>query len=222
MKSLKIMIVMLILIMSVGAVCAAENITEDSVGDDSQDILETVQGDITTDDSSDILETAQNDIYAVEESSFTNLSDEITGKDAVNLTQDYKFNNKTDNKNWIAIAKDNFVLNGNGRTVDANNQSRIFNITANNVTINNLILINGNAEKGGAIYSTGTLTLNNVTFISNYASKNGGAVAVYEDVAINCNNSKFIDNYAGEGGSSMMVAKGKLNLYNSYFNSSKI
>lgn len=90
---------MLILIMSVGAVCAAENITEDSVGDDSQDILETVQGDITTDDSSDILETAQNDIYAVEEGSFTNLSDEITGKDAVNLTQDYKFNNKTDNKN---------------------------------------------------------------------------------------------------------------------------
>ncbi len=64
--------------------------------------------------------------------------------------------------------------------------------------------------------------MNNVTFISNYASKNGGAVAVYEDVAINCNNSKFIDNYAGEGGSSMMVAKGKLNLYNSYFNSSKI
>ena len=210
---------MLILIMSVGAVCAAENITEDNVGDGSQDILETVQGDITTDDSSDILETAQNDIYTASEGSFTNLTDEITGKDAVNLTLDYKFNNKTDNKNGIAIAKDNFVLNGNGRTVDANNQSRIFNITAKNVTINNLILINGNAEKGGAIYSTGTLTLNNVTFISNYASKNGGAVAVYEDVAINCNNSKFIDNYAGEGGSSMMVAKGKLNIYNSYFTS---
>ena len=78
MKSLKIMIVMLILIMSVGAVCAAENITEDSVGDGSQDILETVQGDITTDDSSDILETAQNDIYTASEGSFTNLTDEIT------------------------------------------------------------------------------------------------------------------------------------------------
>ena len=57
---------------------------------------------------------------------------------------------------------------------------------------------------------------NNICLNNNYASKNGGAVAVYEDVTINCNNSKFIDNYAGEGGSSIIVAKGKLNLYNSY------
>ena len=43
MKVLKILIVMLILIMSVGAVCAAESITEDAIGDDSKEILETVQ-----------------------------------------------------------------------------------------------------------------------------------------------------------------------------------
>lgn len=81
-----------------------------------------------------------------------------------------------------------------------------------------MILINGNAEKGGAIYASGSLTLNNVTFISNYASKNGGAVAVYEDVTINCNNSKFIDNY-GDAGSSIYIEKGKLNLYNIEFTS---
>ena len=48
MKALKIMIVMLILIMSVGAVCAAESISDDAMGDDSKEILETVQEDITT------------------------------------------------------------------------------------------------------------------------------------------------------------------------------
>ena len=46
MKALKIMIVMLILIMSVGAVCAAENTTEDIVGDDSPDIMESTQKDV--------------------------------------------------------------------------------------------------------------------------------------------------------------------------------
>ena len=219
MKALKILIVMLILIMSVGAVCAAESITEDAIGDDSKEILETVQEDIATEDSSDVLETAQNDIYTASDDSFTNLTDEINGKDVVDLTHDYKFNNETDNRSGIVISKDNFVLNGNGHTIDGKNQSRIFNIIANNITINDLMLINGNAEKGGAIYSTGPLTLNNVTFISNYASKNGGAVAVYEDVTINCNNSKFIDNFASEGGSSFVVAKGKLNLYNSYITS---
>ena len=50
---------MLILIMSVGAVCAADNITDDAIGDDSKEILETVQEDIATDDSMDILETTQ-------------------------------------------------------------------------------------------------------------------------------------------------------------------
>ena len=210
---------MLILIMSVGAVCAAENITEDIAGDDSQDILETVPEDIMTDDSSDILKTTQNDIYATGEGSFTNLTEEIMGKTSYDLTRNYKFNEKSDRDVGIIINTTNFVLNGNGSIIDGKNLSRIFNITANNVTINDLTIINGNAEKGAAIYATKSLTLNNVTFINNYASKNGGAVAVYEDVTINCNNSKFIDNYAGEGGSSFLVLKGKLNLYNSYITS---
>ena len=213
MKALKILIVMLVLIMSVGAVCAAESITEDAIGDDSKEILETVQEDITTDDSTDILETAQNDIYTASDDSFTNLTDEINSKDVVDLTHDYKFNNEADDKSGIVIGKDNFVLNGNGHTIDGKNQSRIFNIIANNITLNDLILINGNAEKGGAIYASGSLTLNNVTFTDNYASKQGGAVGLYGDVTLNCNDSHFIDNYA-EAGSSIFVEKGKLNIYN--------
>ena len=151
MKILKIMIVLLILIMTVGAVCAAENSTEDDI-------------------STEILQNSQNEVYTTSEASFTNLTDEIESGGAVlDLNRDYTFNNETDNNTGILISKDNFILNGNGHTIDGKNQSRILNITGNNITLNNLILINANADKGGAIYANAALTLNNVTFIDNYA-----------------------------------------------------
>ena len=202
MKILKIMIVLLILILSVGAVCAAENTT-----------------DIMSTDSQEILQTSQNEVYATSEASFTNLTDEITNADTfLELTKDYTFNNATDNNTGILISKDNFVLNGNGFTIDGNKQSRIFNITANNVTLSNLILTGGNAEKGGAIYATGSFILNNVTFSDNYAKTEGGAIGLYSDVIINCDNSRFIDNYA-EAGSAIYIKKGELNLYNTEISS---
>ena len=146
------------------------------------------------------------------------MADEIenTGT-SLDLNHDYAFNNNTDDKNGIVISRDNFVLNGNGRTIDGKNQSRIFNITANNITLNNLILTGGNGEKGGAIYTTGSLILNNVTFIDNYASKQGAAVGLYENVTIICDNSRFTDNYAVEKGSAIYLDKGKLNLTNSNY-----
>ena len=36
--------------------------------------------------------------------------------------------------------------------IDGNNQSMLFTICANNITINDLILINGNSRDCGAIY----------------------------------------------------------------------
>ena len=196
MKILKIMIVLLILILSVGAVCAAENSTEDDI-------------------STEILQNSQNEVYTTSEASFTNLTDEIESGGAVlDLNQDYTFNNETDNNTGILISKDNFILNGNGHTIDGKNQSRIFNITGNNITLNNLILINANADKGGAIYANAALTLNNVTFIDNYAKTEGGAIGLYGNATLNCDNSHFIDNYA-EAGSSIFVKKGVINLYNS-------
>ena len=126
------MIVMLVLILSVGAVCAADDISDEAISDDGQDTLKITQ----------------NDIYTTGESSFSNLADEIeNASTTLDLTKDYTFNNETDNNKGILITKDNFVLNGNGHTIDAKNQSRIFNITANNVTLTNLILTGGNAEK---------------------------------------------------------------------------
>ncbi len=198
---MKIMIVMIVLIMSVGAVCAADDISDEIISDGSQDTLEITQ----------------NYIYTTGESSFSNLADEIENAGTtLDLTKDYAFNNATDNNTGILISKDNFVLNGNGFTIDGNKQSRIFNITANNVTLSNLILINGNSDRGAALRTNGTLTLNNITFINNNASI-GGAIGLFENASLTCNNSKFIDNSAERG--TIFVQQGELNLYNAYFTS---
>ena len=218
MKALKILIVMLILIMSVGAVCAAESITDNTIGDDSKEILQTVQGDITTDDSTDILKTTQNDIYTASDDSFTNLTDEIKSKDVVDLTHNYKFNNETDASRGIVIGKDNFVLNGNGHTIDGNNQSRLLDISGKNITLNDLILINGNfANCGGIRAVESTLTLNNVTFINNHADNQGGAIGL-DTTTLVCNFTRFIDSYAKDG-PAILLMESEAKLYNSYITS---
>ncbi|WP_407415119.1 C1 family peptidase [Methanobrevibacter sp.] len=146
------------------------------------------------------------------------MTDEIKSKDVVDLTHDYTFNNGTDDQSGIVIEKDNFVLNGNGRTIDGNNQSRLFSITGNNITLNDLILINGNYDICAGIRVVGTLTLNNVTFINNYAKEQGGAIGVRDSSTLICNNCKFIDNYA-QSGSAILDADSEIKLYNSYVTS---
>ena len=203
MNVLKIMIVMLILIMSVGAVCAADDTSDEIISDCGQDTLEITQ----------------NDVYTTGESSFSNLTDEIgNAGTTLDLTSDYAFNNETDNNTGILINKDNFVLNGNGRTIDGNNQSRLFYITGTNITLNNLILINGNHDVCAGIRAGGTLTLNNVTFINNHAKSEGGAIGIRDGATLICNNCRFIDNYANMG-PAILVVDGELKLYNSYITS---
>ena len=193
---------LILAILMVGAVSAADTTFQDIIPDADDGSLEIDQ-----------------DSYGVSENSFINLAEEIESAGTVlDLNHDYAFNNETDNKSGIAIVKDNFVLNGNGRTINGNNQSRIFNITANNVTLCNLVLTGGNAKEGGAIYSTGALTLKNVTFIANYATEYGGAVLFETNLTLNCNNTRFIDNYGGKS-SSLYVERGNVTLYNSYITS---
>ena len=163
---------------------------------------------------------------------FTELNNDINeSENTFEVEYDYRFNNQSDD-GPVIIEKSNFTINGNNHILDGNRQSGIFNITGNNVTINNLVFINGNSTKGGAIYSTGQITLNNVTFISNCAIdlvgslrhptsvtvNCGGAIANYGG-AVNCNNTKFIDNYA-ESSSAIYLENARLNLYNSFITSS--
>ena len=88
----------------------------------------------------------------------------MTAKEAANFT-----NGITINK-YIAI-------DGKGHTIDAKNLGRIFSIGEGfTVTLTNATLINGKADKGGAIYNDGSLTLSDVKLSDNAADSYGGAV----------------------------------------------
>ena len=78
--------------------------------------------------------------------------------------------------NGVAINKD-IVIDGKGHTISAEDLGRIFSIGEGfTVTLTNATLINGKADKGGAIYNDGSLTLSDVKLSDNAADSYGGAV----------------------------------------------
>lgn len=77
----------------------------------------------------------------------------------------------------IELDVDNIVIDGNNHIVTSRGKSRIFNVTANNVTIKNMVFKNGFSEDyGGAIYNKGDLALVNCRFISNTSNEGGGSI----------------------------------------------
>ena len=70
------------------------------------------------------------------------------------------------------------IINGNGKTIINGTQTNQFMIigATSSVILNNIIIADCHAEKGGAIYDEGTLRINNVSFINNTVPANGGAI----------------------------------------------
>ena len=125
-----------------------------------------------------------NEQLSIDNADFTNLADEInksSNAKEIKLTQDYIFNPSNDEKhiNGIDIEIDNFIIDGQGHTINGNKQARIFNIKSDNVVLKNINLINGfTNEHGGSVYWTGENgTIINSNFKDNYASRYGGAVS---------------------------------------------
>ncbi|NEO88412.1 MAG: CHAT domain-containing protein, partial [Spirulina sp. SIO3F2] len=102
----------------------------------------------------------------------------------------------------IAWGTNNLSIDGNGGTVNGNNASRIFNISAENATIQNVTLTNGSTTAvGGAIYhtGTGTLTISNATLSSNTADQ-GGGIEIINSHAILTNTNVSGNSVTGGGG----------------------
>ncbi len=135
---------------------------------------------------------------AYADGNFTSLKTEIDNSaDRIDITQDYIYDDKTDSQlnQGINITKDNFVINGNGHTIDGSNHARIFAVNANNVTLLNLNLVNANFRIGAAVFSTDSVNFENVTFKGNNASY-GSAIYCVDSTIYNCN---FVDNHAKDG-----------------------
>ncbi|NEO87068.1 MAG: CHAT domain-containing protein [Spirulina sp. SIO3F2] len=105
----------------------------------------------------------------------------------------------------IAWTTDNLTLAGPGQNsliLDGGGSGRIFNISANNATIQNLTIRNGSSgSTGGGIFhsGSGTLTLENTTVSDNSANNAGGGIRNDGDIILS--NSTISDNFArGDGG----------------------
>ncbi|NEO87600.1 MAG: CHAT domain-containing protein [Spirulina sp. SIO3F2] len=117
---------------------------------------------------------------------------------------------------WIA---DNITIDGSGQTliVDGGGNDRIFNINANNATIQNLTLQNGSITgDGGAIQHSGagTLQLSHVIVTGNSASGGGAGINSYNG-DISLLNSNISGNSAGGDGGGMRAFNGDISLNHS-------
>ena len=113
----------------------------------------------------------------------------------------------------VAINKD-IVIDGKGHTISAEDLGRIFSIGEGfTVTLTNATLINGKADKGGAIYNDGSLTLSDVKLSDNAADSYGGAV--FNNGHLVVSNSVFDSNDIVNRGSAS-VDYGGAAIYNWY------
>ena len=160
---------------------------------------------------------------------FWDLNQTINGNTnaTINLDKNYTFNPASDSAFTEGIDINRPVtINGNGHTLDAKGQARIFNVQGNNVTINNITFVNGkydgtggaifwsgangtvsgssftgnSANSGGAIFWYGANgTVSGSSFTGNNANGHGGAI-VWNAANGNVSNSIFINNAANSEG----------------------
>lgn len=149
---------------------------------------------------------------------FSDLNQTINGNDDLDiyLTSDYMFNSSSDSNftKGIQINR-NVTIYGNGHTIDANKQARIFLVSHGGIVFRDLNLINGNVDNndypinGGAIldYPNSNFTCINCTFYNNHAVNAG---AVEGGTVINCT---FKNNHAAYWGGAIYDSY----VYNSTF-----
>lgn len=179
------------ILVSLTAISAVDtNQTDDIVAEDSDTVTQNILSD-------------ENDVN----SDFNTLHDEInnTQGNTFKLEKNYNYNseNDSDYKDGIKIEKTDFVIDGQGHTIDASNKARILNIVNSTVTLKNINFINGYSDLGGAIYcSNSNLTIIACNFSNNvvYEEDSDGGALLFDGDALIVEDSKFISNYAYNGG----------------------
>ena len=145
-------------------------------------------------------------VYAIqgvpEPMGFAKLNESISNNNVVDLTDDVTLLEGEDAifKNGIQINHD-VTINGNNHVVNGTDLVRIFNIANNaNVVLKDLIITGARATSGhgGAIYmATGTLTVENCTFVNNTlfnGGAHGGAIHAAANTRLTISNSVFEHN----------------------------
>ena len=175
---------------------------------------------------------------SVDGSTFTELQDKINNSEdgsTITLENNYTYDNSFKGE-YITITK-NITVDGNGYTIDAKNASGIFNISATNVVLNNIVFVNAVSYNGigSAIYSNGVLNIinsrfmdsispiyseSNLTIINSSFERNindydGGAI--YSAGSLTVRDSNFINNLANYGRGGAIYSGGDLTVISCNF-----
>ena len=206
-----IVLILLLFLLSVSAINAAEDATDDIISTEIDDTITTEIDDTVTleeDESNVNLEEIENEelnsaddnpkLTETSTKTFKELDDAINNNwDAViDLTCNYTYTDSDGDgfKDGIDISRP-VTINGNGITIDGAGKARIFTVMSDNVIFNNITFKNGNTTNdGGAIDTTNHYTANYCTFTNNTADRGG---AMYKGTANNCT---FTNNNADKGG----------------------
>ena len=206
-KKLMILTIILVSLLAVSTVSAADNTTSDVVG------VEETTDDAVSVDGAEVVSAEDN--QAIGNVGDVGTFDELSGLignasqgSVLELDKDYKY---VDGSNEGIQINQSITIDGKGHTLDGNMLSRIFYISANHVVLKDINLINAYAENdGGAVYfkygSTGTIE--NCSFANNKVASqsSGGAVYFYQGGEVrNCN---FINNTAASYGGAVHFGSG--------------
>ena len=224
----------MVLLFSVASVSAQQNTTDTvRVTDDNDDAVIHSDSDtnLSTTKSDDILTTSDNnddvndnlgfsdsnDVLTADNpnGTFSDLYDDVKDGGEITLDRDYVYNDSKDSlyKDGVLINK-TIIINGNGHILNGNNQSKILNIAADKVILNNITFINSYFENhmlidsiglGSAVLWSGNYgTMMNCNLIDCYAWKNNGecgilAISGSNNKIINCNFNRDIVDYSSGG-----------------------
>ena len=146
------------------------------------------------------------EILTDDQYTYSDLREQIGTGGNKNLTKGiYTYNNDGD----AIVITTSGVINGNGAVIDmAGSTIQAFSVSASGVIIKNLTIKNANFNgDGGAIYFSGSGTVENCNFTNNHASEYGGAIWIYSGTVTNCN---FADNTATYGGAVYFLNTGNV------------
>ncbi|MCC7552976.1 MAG: hypothetical protein KO202_00590, partial [Methanobacteriaceae archaeon] len=188
-KYLKILLVASLILLSISAV-SADNITIDDVNyevNTENEIITNTHNDLQNTISNTNNENNNND------DTYTDLQNKINNaseSSQVELNKNVIYTQGEDESliGGIQINK-SITLDGKDFTINGNNTARIFNITADNVVIKNINLINGNTDLGGIVYNSGKLSLENSTL-------NGTGHLLYNNGELSLDNNIIISDLA--------------------------
>ena len=207
-----ILVLLLLIILTMGAASAADtNTTSDNLAATENINLELNENDkVLSIDSTEVISDPGNGSYTpgngtvVIGGTFSDLDTLIQNAGSeLNLSENYTYINGDPTS--ITIDKQ-ITINGNGITIDANNNASVFKIVSDYVKINNITFINCRNETGygGAIYCTGiNFDIYNCSFINCYA--NDGGSIYCDSLGDSISSCDFINSSASNNGGAINI-----------------